>query len=223
MASAARARVPARRLFHASPASFVKAGDPIPDLPVLVEDSPGNKVNLAEEFSKGDGLIIGVPAAFSGACSQSHVPSYMQHPAIKDVGQVFVVSVNDAFVFVFSLLVVSNVMANGFSVRRLGRSRWTRPNRQELVSPVQFPATEHAFSLVQFRFLGDPSASFTKALDLDFDGTAIFGGVRSKRYALVVKDGKITSAHVEPDNTGTNGKAEEALSRPPWSTPLTRN
>lgn len=57
----------------------------------------------------------------------------------------------------------------------------------------------------QVRFLGDPSAKFTEALDLGFDGTAIFGGVRSKRYALVIEDGKVKEAYVEPDNTGVSG------------------
>jgi peroxiredoxin 5 len=42
-------------------------------------------------------------------------------------------------------------------------------------------------------------------LDLGFDGTAIFGGVRSKRYALVIEDGKVKEAYVEPDNTGVSG------------------
>jgi 2-Cys peroxiredoxin 5 len=51
--------------FHTSPRAFVKAGDVIPDLNVLVEGSPGNKVNMAEEVGVGKALIIGVPAAFS--------------------------------------------------------------------------------------------------------------------------------------------------------------
>jgi alkyl hydroperoxide reductase subunit AhpC len=89
---------PAARSFHSTPRAFVKVGDEVPNLEVLVENSPGNKVNLAEEFKKGNGLIIGVPAAFSGACSATHIPSFMNHPKLKDVGQVFVVSVNDAFV-----------------------------------------------------------------------------------------------------------------------------
>ena len=58
----------------------------------------------------------------------------------------------------------------------------------------------------QIRFLGDPSGNWTKALDLTFDSAAIFGNDRSKRYALVIEDGKVKSAHVEPDNTGVNGK-----------------
>ena len=87
-----------RRPFHTTRAAAVRVGDPLPDLDVLVENSPGNKVNLAEEFKGGDGIIIGVPAAFSGACSTTHVPGYMNHPKLKNVGRVFVVSVNDPFV-----------------------------------------------------------------------------------------------------------------------------
>jgi peroxiredoxin len=59
----------------------------------------------------------------------------------------------------------------------------------------------------QIRFLGDPTAQFTEALDLAFDGTAIFGGPRSKRYALELEDGKVKAMHVEPDNTGLDGNA----------------
>jgi peroxiredoxin len=96
--SAAVCRCQVARGFHTSKRFDVKVGDSVPNLGVLAEGSPGNKINLAEEFAKGrTGLVIGVPGAFSGACSAKHVPSYMNHPKIKDVGQVFVVSVNDAF------------------------------------------------------------------------------------------------------------------------------
>ena len=55
------------------------------------------------------------------------------------------------------------------------------------------------------RFLADPHSELTSALDLSFDGAAIFGNARSKRYALVVENGKVTKAFVEPDNTGLDG------------------
>jgi peroxiredoxin 5 len=97
-AAAAAAAPTSRRLFHATPRAAVQVGDAIPDMDVLVEDSPGNKVNLAQEFVKGNGVVVGVPAAFSGSCSQTHVPSYINHPRLADAGQVFVVSVNDPFV-----------------------------------------------------------------------------------------------------------------------------
>lgn len=53
------------RSFHSTRPAFVKVGDAIPDLNVLAEGSPGNKINLAEEVKRGKALIIGVPAAFS--------------------------------------------------------------------------------------------------------------------------------------------------------------
>ncbi|KAL1978789.1 hypothetical protein VTN31DRAFT_1648 [Thermomyces dupontii] len=83
--------------FHSTRPAFVKVGDAIPDLDVLVENSPGNKVNLAKEL-QGKGVIVGVPAAFSPACSSTHVPGYISHAKLKDAGKVFVVSVNDPFV-----------------------------------------------------------------------------------------------------------------------------
>lgn len=47
----------------------------------------------------------------------------------------------------------------------------------------------------------------TNALDLSWDGgAAVFGGARSKRYALKVEDGKITKTFIEPDATGADGR-----------------
>ncbi|KAI9820862.1 MAG: hypothetical protein M1832_003495 [Thelocarpon impressellum] len=153
---------------------MVKVGDGIPDLNVLTEDSPGNKVNLAEQL-KGNGIIVGVPAAFSPSCSNSHVPGYINHKGLKAAGDVFVVSVNDAFV----------MKAWGDSLEQGSNSG--------------------------IRYLADPSAKFTEALDLAFDASAIFGGPRSKRYALVVEGGKVKEIHVEPDNTGVNVSTAEKV------------
>ncbi|KAJ5976188.1 hypothetical protein N7481_009895 [Penicillium waksmanii] len=61
------------------------------------------------------------------------------------------------------------------------------------------------------RFLGDPSGQFTEALDLSFDSAAIFGNNRSKRYALLVENGKVKEAFVEPDNIGLNVSAAEKV------------
>lgn len=60
-----------RALFHNTAPAFVQKGDAIPDLDVLVENSPGNKVNLAKEI-KGKAVIIGVPAAFSTSLRLVH-------------------------------------------------------------------------------------------------------------------------------------------------------
>jgi hypothetical protein len=53
-----------RRAFQSCTPFKVAVGDQIPEID-LVEDSPGNKVSLAEELASGHGVIIGVPAAFS--------------------------------------------------------------------------------------------------------------------------------------------------------------
>ncbi|KAF9336080.1 Peroxiredoxin-5, mitochondrial [Podila minutissima] len=50
--------------------------------------------------------------------------------------------------------------------------------------------------------LADPKGTFVKDLGLDFDASAALGGHRSKRFALVLENGKITKAFVEPNNTG---------------------
>lgn len=60
-----------QRAFHSSSRAFIKVGDKLPNLDVLVESSPGNRVNLGEAI-KGKALIIGVPAAFSKFGHISH-------------------------------------------------------------------------------------------------------------------------------------------------------
>jgi 2-Cys peroxiredoxin 5 len=54
------------------------------------------------------------------------------------------------------------------------------------------------------RFLGDPSGAFTRALDVEFEAAPLLGTNRSKRYAIVVEDGKVKSVDIEPDNVGAN-------------------
>ncbi|KAJ6089573.1 hypothetical protein N7467_004789 [Penicillium canescens] len=161
-------------LFHSTAPAFVQKGDAIPDLDCLVENSPGNKINLAKEI-KNKGVIIGTPAAFSPACSSTHVPGFINHPKLKEAGQAFVISVNDPFV----------TKAWADSLDPQGKSG--------------------------VRFLGDPSGKFTEALDLSFDSSAIFGNNRSKRYALLVENGKVKEAFVEPDNTGVNVSTAEKV------------
>jgi peroxiredoxin 5 len=51
------------------------------------------------------------------------------------------------------------------------------------------------------RILADPSAEFTKAIKLDKDIPPL-GGVRSKRYTLVIDDNVVKKVFEEPDGTG---------------------
>ncbi|KOS17683.1 Peroxiredoxin-5 [Escovopsis weberi] len=95
---AALARPVPARGFHSTPRALVKAGDEIPRVDNLFEKSAANKVDLAAEFGRADGYLIGVPGAFSGTCSAQHVPSWIDHPRRREAGQLFVVAVNDPFV-----------------------------------------------------------------------------------------------------------------------------
>ncbi|KAL4809791.1 Redoxin-domain-containing protein [Aspergillus unguis] len=76
---------------------MVRVGDSIPSI-TLQEQSPLENIDLSKELSSGKGLIIGVPAAFSPSCSDSHIPGYIASDKLKGAGKVFVISINDAYV-----------------------------------------------------------------------------------------------------------------------------
>jgi 2-Cys peroxiredoxin 5 len=61
------------------------------------------------------------------------------------------------------------------------------------------------------RFLSDADGKFTRALDLEFPAAPFLGTNRSKRYAMVVEDGKVKSISVEPDNIGTEVSTAEKI------------
>ena len=63
----------------------------------------------------------------------------------------------------------------------------------------------------ELMMLGDGDASFTKALGLDMD-TAGFGGVRSKRYSMLIDDGVVSVLNVEEGGAFEVSKAEVMLS-----------
>ena len=45
--------------------------------------------------------------------------------------------------------------------------------------------------------LADGNAAFTKAIGLDFDGSGVGFGTRSKRYSMLVEDGVVKALNVE--------------------------
>nr|AFZ78682.1 peroxiredoxin-like protein [Coptotermes formosanus] len=62
----------------------------------------------------------------------------------------------------------------------------------------------------KIRMLADPSAAFTKAVDLTTDLPPL-GGIQSKRYSMVVEDGIVKSVNVEPDGTGLTCSLAEKI------------
>jgi len=59
--------------------------------------------------------------------------------------------------------------------------------------------------------LADGSAQFTRAMGLELDLTARGMGVRSQRYALIARDGKVTYLAVEPPGGFDVSRAESVL------------
>ncbi|MAZ82843.1 MAG: peroxiredoxin [Rhizobiales bacterium] len=59
----------------------------------------------------------------------------------------------------------------------------------------------------KLRFLADWDAAFTKALGMEMDLSAGTLGTRSKRYSMIVEDGKVTQLNVEdsPGEAVTSG------------------
>lgn len=61
-------------------------------------------------------------------------------------------------------------------------------------------------------FLADPAGEFTKAWDVEFDATPLLGNKRSKRYAVVTENGKVTKVGLEEDPTKVTGESWTDLS-----------
>lgn len=61
----------------------------------------------------------------------------------------------------------------------------------------------------KLRYLCDWDASFTKAIGMEMDLSAGTLGIRSKRYSMIVDDGKVTALNVEdsPGEAVTSGAA----------------
>lgn len=94
--------LPSKRGFKSFSPYLFNIGDVIPKgLQGLQENSPGNTADIGADVAKGTHVIVGLPAAFSPACSSSHVPGYIEHLSDlkkKGIDNVIVTTVNDSFV-----------------------------------------------------------------------------------------------------------------------------
>lgn len=59
--------------------------------------------------------------------------------------------------------------------------------------------------------LADGSGEFTQAIGLELDARGFGMGTRSKRYSMIVEDGKVTALNVEPDGAGVQESTAEKI------------
>lgn len=100
MPQIARMARPSTRAFSATSFAAVQKGQEVPAVTVR-EGTPSCQFDLQDVTKEGTHIIVGVPGAFSPACSAGHVPGYINlFPKLKERGvkTVWVVAVNDAFV-----------------------------------------------------------------------------------------------------------------------------
>ncbi|GMM37206.1 hypothetical protein DASC09_045310 [Saccharomycopsis crataegensis] len=120
-------------------------------------------------------VMVAVPAAFSPTCSDLHIPEFLSDlPRFqkKGIDLVVVLSNNDAFVMDHwkkSLISTTNVdLANyNFDKQTLGKGR------------------------TQVLFASDSNTEFSTAIGFTQDSTKMGMGLRTSRYAIVVKNGVV--------------------------------
>lgn len=85
--------------------------------------------------------------------------------------------------------------------------------RAKGVDAIVCVATDNAFVMAAWgkdqgadgkvRMLSDTTGELTKRLGLAIDLTAKLGSVRSKRYSLLIENGVVTQANIEPADAPT--------------------
>ena len=80
----------------------IKVGDTLPTVNITLATADGPSPTTSTDFTAGRKVVIfGVPGAFTGTCSNNHLPGFLENlGAIKEKGidEVAVIAVNDPFV-----------------------------------------------------------------------------------------------------------------------------
>jgi peroxiredoxin len=145
----------------------ISVGAKLPEATLQVMGANGPEAVALGDRLKGRKVVVfGLPGAFTGTCSTSHLPSFMRTKPkfdAKGVDEIICVAVNDAFVM----------------------KAWGEATGADKAG---------------ITLLGDPDASFTKAIGMEFSVPGIGFFDRSKRYAAVVEDGVVSVLQI--DNPG---------------------
>jgi len=194
----------------------IQVGDRLPESKFRVMTADGLQVKTTDEVFKGKKVaLFAVPGAYTGTCHKMHMPSiFLNAYAIKDKGvdTIAVVSVNDAFVmsawkrdtdqrdeavfladgnaeFAKAIGMELDASGNGLGIRS---KRYSMLVEDGVVKKLNLEPNPGKVD-----FLADGNGEFAKAIGMDFDASGNGLGVRSKRYSMLVEDGKVTKLNIE--------------------------
>jgi len=151
----------------------IEIGGEIPETDVqIINEGEIVPISVRDALGNGTSILVGMPGAFTKTCSGTHMPGYIEQSGkLNELGveTIAVVTTNDKFV-------------NGAWAKEFGIDEETL-------------SANNATSLV--KILSDGDGELVRELGLVEDmGFGV--GIRSKRFALVVEDGKVT--HMEVDD-----------------------
>lgn len=85
-------------------------------------------------------------------------------------------------------------------------------SRQGLESPLPLRLDRYVTHTLEWESRADNGiAAFVKSLGMDLDATGLLGGIRSKRFAAVVDNGKVVNLQVESDAPAITVTAAENI------------
>ena len=155
----------------------IQTGETFPEGKLLRVGESGPETVSTSELTKGRVALFGLPGAFTGTCTNAHMPSFVRTaPAFRDKGveRIVCITVNDPFV----------------------AKAWSE-------------ATGAGEAGIEV--LADADGSVTKALGLDFDAPPAGFYGRCKRFAALLRDGKVEAIDVEDSPGQCSVSAGEAL------------
>ena len=118
----------------------ITVGSTLPDATLLQIGSNGAEgVSMAAKLKGRNIVIFGLPGAFTGTCSTSHVPSFMrvaEKLRAKGVDEIICVSVNDPFVMK-AWGESTGAAAKGITLLGDGDASFTKAIGMEFSKPIE--------------------------------------------------------------------------------------
>ena len=156
----------------------ISVGSQLPEAKLLQMGANGPEaVDLSAKLKGRNVVIFGLPGAYTGTCTTSHVPSFMRRPRFP------ITTPNSTSWCTFFTPAGITMAPGGCTTEEEG----LRKNTGGAAAGISF--------------LADGDASFTKAVGMDFTVPAIGFHDRSKRYALQAVNGVVKVLHAE-ENAG---------------------